>query len=229
MLPRTLEPEVMDTPEEAVDYDAMDHRAVNVCFVGDFLSLFGCAAVNGAARRMLDVGTGTAQIPIELCGRSKGTQVVGVDLSEEMLKLGRANVAGAGCDAQIQLEHVDAKALPYADAAFDAVISNSIVHHIPEPRDAIAEMLRVLTPGGALFVRDLMRPSSTEEVERLVTTYAGGETAPQRKMFRESLHAALTVEEVAAILQELGCDWAKVESTSDRHWTVRGRRPLRQQ
>ena len=55
MLPRVLEPEVMDSPEEAADYDAMDHRAVNRVFASDFL-----AAWDGR-NPILDAGTGTAQ------------------------------------------------------------------------------------------------------------------------------------------------------------------------
>ena len=61
MLPRVLEPEVMDSAEEASDYDAMDHSHVNRLFVTDFLTIWK------GANPILDVGTGTAQIPIELC------------------------------------------------------------------------------------------------------------------------------------------------------------------
>ncbi len=61
MLPRVLEPEVMDSPEEARDYDAMDHAEVNRVFVADFLRFWPGSGF------VLDVGTGTAQIPIELC------------------------------------------------------------------------------------------------------------------------------------------------------------------
>ena len=57
--------------------------------------------------------------------------------------------------------------MTFADASFDAVMSNSIVHHIPKPDDALAEMLRVLRPGGFLFVRDLLRPGAISEQEIL--------------------------------------------------------------
>ena len=64
MLKRVLEPEAMDTPDEAHDYDAMDHSTVNRVFVADFLSVWD------GGTPLLDVGTGTAQIPIELCRQS---------------------------------------------------------------------------------------------------------------------------------------------------------------
>src|SRR5437588_8838690 len=152
MLPRVLEPEVMDSAEEARDYDAMDHAQVNRAFVADFL------AVWDGANPVLDVGAGTAQIPIELCRRSPTAVVTCVDLAEHMLAVGRENVARAGLDDRIRLERCDAKRLPHSTGTFGAVISNSIVHHISEPVAVLVEMLRVTAPGGLLFVRDLLRP-----------------------------------------------------------------------
>lgn len=233
MLPRTLEPEVMDTAEEAADYDAMDHAEVNRVFVDDLLAFAGGAhAVGIAARRpgsteplrVLDVGTGTALIPIELARRGVAVRVTAIDLADEMLAVGRRNVAAAGLSDVIALERVDAKGLPYADGTFDVVMSNSIVHHIPEPRGTLAEMVRVLRDGGVLFVRDLLRPESSETAEHIVRTYAGGENDRQRQLFRQSLHAALTVEEVAELLDEIGQPREWVRQTSDRHWTIAGRK-----
>src|SRR5581483_7142239 len=148
MLPRVLEPEVMDSADEARDYDAMDHAQVNRVFVADFLA---CGPADGA---ILDVGTGTAQIPIELCRQSMTASVVAVDLAEHMLCLGRTNVHRAGFADRIRLEKVDAKHLPFAEGTFAAVISNSIVHHIPAPAGVLTEMTRVLASGGTIFVRD---------------------------------------------------------------------------
>jgi ubiquinone/menaquinone biosynthesis C-methylase UbiE len=213
MLPRVLEPEVMDSAEEARDYDAMDHAEVNRVFVADFLAVWH--------RRgpILDVGTGTAQIPIELCRQTPAVEVVGVDLAEHMLHVGRANVLRAGLESRVRLERCDGKQLPHAAGAFAAVISNSIVHHIPEPEKVVAEMTRVLQPNGVLLVRDLLRPADDAAVRRLVDTYAGDANAHQRQMFEDSLRAALTLDEVRAMVGRLGFDPATVRQTSDRHWT----------
>jgi ubiquinone/menaquinone biosynthesis C-methylase UbiE len=213
VLPRILEPEVMDSAEEAHDYDAMDHSAVNRIFVADFLAHW-----NGRSP-ILDLGTGTAQIPIELCRQHPGASVVGVDLAAHMLAVGRANVTRAGLDGRIRLERCDAKGLPFPDGAFPAVMSNSIVHHIPEPRAVLAEMVRVLAPGGALFVRDLLRPRDEAELHSLVDQHAAGANDHQRRMFAESLHAALSLAELRALIAELGFDPADARQTTDRHWT----------
>lgn len=226
MLPRTLEPEVMDTVEEATDYDAMDHSEVNRAFVDDFLEAVRSTPLAGRLQdranplAILDAGTGTAQIPIELCRRPLTCTVVAVDLAREMLKLARQNVTAAGLEESIVLEYADSKRLPHGDATFDAVMSNSIVHHIPEPRTVFEEMWRVLRPGGILFVRDLLRPADSATLDSLVATYAAETNAHQRRLFRNSLHAALTVEEIGTILAELGLRATLVQPTSDRHWTV---------
>ncbi len=213
MLPRILEPEVMDSPDEARDYDAMDHATVNRIFITDFL-----AAWNQGSP-ILDVGTGTAQIPIEFSRQSAHGEIVAIDLAENMLEVGRQNVVRAGCSHRVRLEKINARLMPYADAAFQSVMSNSIVHHIPEPGLVFAEMVRVAAPGATLFVRDLLRPADRAVLESLVATYAGDANAHQRQMFADSLHAALTISEVRDLIAALGFDPATAQPTSDRHWT----------
>lgn len=215
MLPRVLEPEVMDSPEEARDYNAMDHGQVNRAFVEDFLAHWG------GSGRVLDVGTGTAQIPIELCRRHSTASVVAVDLAASMIRLGEHNVAQAGLRDRIQLQLLDAKQLPFADGAFSAVMSNSIVHHIPLPGEALAEMVRVTSPQGLLFVRDLLRPERDAAVRQLVDLYAADASVHQRAMFEASLRAALTLEEIRDLVVKLGFPAATVQQTTDRHWTWR--------
>jgi ubiquinone/menaquinone biosynthesis C-methylase UbiE len=213
MLPRVLEPEVMDTAEEARDYDAMDHSAVNRVFVKDFL------AVWDGRGPILDVGTGTALIPIEFCRQSPTGSVVAVDAAEHMLAVARENVRRAGLNHKIICQLVDAKGMPFPDGSFPAVMSNSIVHHIPDPRTVFAEIARVAMPGATIFVRDLLRPADEVARQHLVKTYAGDANAHQQKMFAESLHAALTVDEVRALVAGAGFDPAGVRQTTDRHWT----------
>lgn len=213
MLPRVLEVEVMDTPEEARDYDAMDHSTVNRLFVADFLAVFCGPGV------ILDVGAGTAQIPIELCRQRPGSQIVAIDLADNMLTLARENVRRARLEDSIRVEKCDAKRLPYPDRTFAAVISNSIVHHIPEPIHVLAEIVRVLQDDGVIFVRDLARPADNALVEHLVHTYAGDANAHQRQMFDDSLRAALTLDEIRDLVARVGMNPDAVRLTSDRHWT----------
>ncbi|MCZ6597558.1 MAG: class I SAM-dependent methyltransferase, partial [Planctomycetota bacterium] len=77
---RTLEPEVMDTAEEASEYDEMDHGEPNAAFVDRLVEL-------GAAGHMLDIGTGPGHIPLLVCELLPEATVVGVDMSKEMLAI----------------------------------------------------------------------------------------------------------------------------------------------
>lgn len=212
-LERVLEPEVMESHQEAVDYDAMDHSEVNRVFVDDLL------ASGETGQDILDLGTGTAQIPVVLCQRLENCRVMAVDLAVQMLDLAVYNVEAAGLINQIQLAHVDAKQMPFEDNMFDTVISNSIVHHIPDPYDVLKEAVRVLKPGGQFFFRDLLRPDTDEQVGELVKTYAGEENEHQQKMFDDSLRAALSLDEIRQLVEQLGFDPSQVTETSDRHWT----------
>ncbi len=217
-LERILEPEVMDTPEEAHDYNEMDHADVNRLFVDDFLQAGGCGP------DLLDLGTGTALIPIELCQREDGWRVLGVDAAAEMLELARQNVQSARLEERIRLQQVDAKQMPFANEMFDGVISNSIIHHIPRPADCLVDAIRVTRVDGLLFFRDLLRPASQQQLTELVTAYTGDENEHSRKMFAESLHAALSLDEIRDLVGQLGFPPESVQQTSDRHWTWIGRR-----
>jgi ubiquinone/menaquinone biosynthesis C-methylase UbiE len=217
-LQRVLEPEVMDSPDEADSYDAIDHSHVNRVFVDDLLA---CCEL---ADDILDLGTGTAQIPIELCRRANGFRVMAADAAIAMLELARYNIEVAGVVDRIQLERVDAKQLPYKDRSFAAVISNSIVHHIPEPLAVLREAVRVTKPEGVLFFRDLLRPENDVRVQLLVAQYAVDSNDAQRQMFEASLRAALNLNEVRSLVAQLGFPPETVQATSDRHWTWSARR-----
>jgi ubiquinone/menaquinone biosynthesis C-methylase UbiE len=221
---RVLEPEVMDSPSEAVDYDSMDHRDVNRRFVDDFLAVGPLAAGPGLVE-LLDLGTGTAQIPLELCRRASGLRVLAVDRATAMLAVAAQNLAAAKLTDRIELAHADAKRLPYESARFAGVISNSIVHHIPDPGQVLAEAVRVVQPGGTIFFRDLLRPPDDEAVRHLVATYAGDANPYQRQMFDDSLRAALSLDEIRALVRSLGFAADTVQATSDRHWTWNATRP----
>ena len=210
---RVLEPEVMDTVEEAAAYDAMDHSEANQNFVNRLLEL-------KADGRVLDIGTGPGTIPLLLCSQQPTCTVVGVDLSHEMLKLAEQHRLASDFAARVSFEVADAKGLSFPDASFDAVCSNTILHHIPDPRPFLAEAWRVLKPGGVFLIRDLFRPDSIEQVERLVKMHSGDEEPVSRQLFHDSLCAALTPDELEIAAKEAGCVDFQVVIDSDRHMSL---------
>ncbi|MCH2180958.1 MAG: class I SAM-dependent methyltransferase [Mariniblastus sp.] len=216
-LERVREPEVMDTSQEAEDYNAMDHSEVNRVFVSDLLHFAN--AHEKPLGDVLDLGTGTALIPIELCQRESDCRVMAIDMSINMLELARYNIEADGLIERIELAQVDAKQMAFSDGMFSSVMSNSIIHHIPEPADCVSEMVRVTASGGILYVRDLLRPETDAQVEHLVQTYAGQENDHSRQMFDDSLRAALSIDEIRELVVQNGFDAEDVQATTDRHWT----------
>jgi ubiquinone/menaquinone biosynthesis C-methylase UbiE len=213
---RTLEPEVMDTADDAEEYDAMDFNEPDTRFADAAVILLG-AAPGG---RVLDVGTGTAKIPVLLLARRPDVAVLAVDMADQMLRVAAQNLARAGLDRACTLAKMDAKALAVAAASFDLVLSNSLAHHLPEPLDLFRELARVVKPAGGVLVRDLIRPESEADARALVSRYGSSDSARQKQLFFDSLCAALTLDEVREMVKTAAIEGATVVRASDRHWSV---------
>jgi len=220
-LPRTPEPELMDTPEQVDAYAAADFAESNQGFVDRLVAALG-SRVHG---RLIDLGCG----PADICMRAAralpaGWRLVGLDAGPNMLDRARGDVAAAGLNGRIELHlaHLPETGLP--DAGFDAVISNSLLHHLPAPAALWDAVARLAAPGAWIQVMDLCRPDSAAAADALVRTYAGDEPAILRNDFRNSLHAAWRIEEVRQQLSAAGLPLA-CERISDRHWLAAGRLP----
>ncbi len=220
MLPRILEVEVMDTLQEASGYDAMDHSQPNRAFVDRLRQL-------AAQGRMLDLGTGPGHIPLMVASEIEGARILAVDLSHHMLRLARAKLARTAWSDRVEFRLADVKALPFEDRSFDTVFSNTILHHIPQPAEMLREAWRVLKPGGVLLIRDLYRPADAETLDRLVATHAAGCDDHQRRMFRDSLCAALTPGELRDLAMAAGMTGVEVVVDTDRHMSLQRAREER--
>jgi demethylmenaquinone methyltransferase/2-methoxy-6-polyprenyl-1,4-benzoquinol methylase len=107
--------------------------------------------------RVLDVATGTAGVAITMAGRSDA-RIVGIDVSEEMMAIGRRRVEAAGLQPRIELQAARAEDLPFGDAAFDAVSFTYVLRYVIDPAATIAELARVLRPGGVMVGLDFFVP-----------------------------------------------------------------------
>ena len=107
--------------------------------------------------RILDVATGTAGVAIALA-RATDAQVIGVDISEPMLERGRQRVQAAELDSRIRLEVARAEELPFPDASFDAVSFTYLLRYVADPAATLAELARVLRPGGGMASLDFFVP-----------------------------------------------------------------------
>ncbi|GAA1439389.1 class I SAM-dependent methyltransferase [Nocardiopsis tropica] len=110
-----------------------------------------CSRVRG---RTLEVAVGTGR---NLACYPPGTELSGIDLSSEMLAVARRRARDLGIDAD--LREGDAQRLPYADASFDTVVCTLSLCSVPDMEAVIAEMYRVVRPGGVLLLFDHVRPT----------------------------------------------------------------------
>ena len=108
-------------------------------------------------RRILDVATGTADLALQAL-TLEPEHVVGVDIAEEMLAIGRQKIAARGLDDRITLRRGDAEHLPFEDDAFDAALVAFGVRNFQDLDAGLREMQRVLRPGGVLVVLEFSRP-----------------------------------------------------------------------
>ena len=216
-LPRVLEPEVMSSAEEAGEYDEMDFSATDQLFAERAAQL-----VHGASAPVdliADLGCGNAKIPLAMRALLPGAaRVCAVEMSPEMLAVAARNRARDG--VALHLIAADAKRAPFAYQSVGMVTSNSLVHHIPDPRAVFLEVARIARPRAPILIRDLVRPETQGVLESLVETHAARWSPLQRTLFSDSLRAALTLAEVKQLLDECGLTDVKVTQVTDRHWSA---------
>ena len=201
----------MSGVDEAEEYDAMDFSETDRLFAER------AAALAAGAKWIVDIGAGNAKIPLTVCSLlNNRARICAIDMSEQMLAVAAKHLDGS----PLHLIVGDAKRLPFPDASVDLVISNSLIHHIPDPRFVLREIARISRPDAALLIRDLVRPDSDAEVEHLVATYGAGWSSLQRRLFSDSFHAALTLQEMRECLDSCGLARASLAKVTDRHWSA---------
>jgi demethylmenaquinone methyltransferase/2-methoxy-6-polyprenyl-1,4-benzoquinol methylase len=107
---------------------------------------------------VLDVASGTAGVALQLAARS-GARIVGVDLTEAMLRQGRHRVAAAGMGHRVALVAGRAERLPFPDGYFDALTFTYLLRYVDDPQATLAELARVLKPGGTMASLEFCVPT----------------------------------------------------------------------
>jgi demethylmenaquinone methyltransferase/2-methoxy-6-polyprenyl-1,4-benzoquinol methylase len=106
-----------------------------------------------------DVAAGTAGVSLQIAGRT-GARVIGLDLTEQMLRQGAANVSAAGAGDQVSLVNARAEQLPLADASVDALTFTYLLRYVNDPQATLTELARVVRPGGTVASLEFNLPPS---------------------------------------------------------------------
>ncbi len=218
---RILEPELMTDAAQALAYAEADFAQVNQGFVDRFRACFP-KTVGGT---MVDLGCGPADIPVRFARALPGFTITAVDGSEPMIALAHQAVKAAGLEARVHPRCARLPMLALPLQSFDAVVSNSLLHHMPDPRLFWNELVRLGKPGATVLVMDLFRPESPERAREIVEQYAGNEPPVLKEDFCNSLCAAFTLREIRFQVRSRGLGALVCELASDRHWIVWGHLP----
>jgi demethylmenaquinone methyltransferase/2-methoxy-6-polyprenyl-1,4-benzoquinol methylase len=163
---KTDTPQKTDTPamftEIARRYDLLNHLlSLNIDrrWRRELIRSSGLSAESSNGARILDACTGTADVAIGFAKALPGCTVVGVDLSDGMLNIGREKVVQGHLADRIELYEGDVLELPFADGGFDVVSIAFGLRNLPDYAKGVSEMTRVLKPGGKLMILEFSPPS----------------------------------------------------------------------
>jgi cyclopropane fatty-acyl-phospholipid synthase-like methyltransferase len=215
---RVLEPELMDDQEQALAYAKADFEEENQGFVDRFVEFYP----EFTSGHVLDLGCGPADIPIRLARTLPDCRMTGVDGSAPMIALGAEAIRAAGLANRITLRCERFQETVLEERA-DAVISNSLLHHVPNALQFWYAVKKLAQPGAVVLVMDLLRPESPEAAKAIVEKYTADEPAILRRDFYNSLLASYTEDEVASQLTEMNLSRLLIDVLDDRHWIVGGR------
>ena len=201
-LTRVPEPEVMDDSGEIEAYSSATAQAY-LDQLDDTFVEHARRILHGRERgRAIDIGTGPGQIVMKLARRLTRWKFVGVDRSPGMIAQAQANLAsaGAGPAGRVEFQVADGNRLEFPGKSFDFVMCNSVLHHLAEPQNVLAEMARLVKPTGAILLRDLRRPGRLK-FPLHVRWHGRNYSGEMRRIFRDSVRAAYTVPELQRLLE----------------------------
>ena len=151
-------------------YDAL----VGSVLEGFYARVAGQVAATHPGGKVLEVGSGPGRLAVRLVREAPGMTLIGLDISEAMVERATRRAAGADLLESARFEVGDVAALPFADGEFDGVVSTLSLHHWAIPVKGLAEIHRVLKPGGEARIYDLAhwlwRPAQGDD--RLAQTAA---------------------------------------------------------
>ncbi len=217
---RVPEPELMDSPPQVAAYAAADFSEAHERFIAAFRARFP----DFRGGRVLELGCGPGDITRRFARAWPRAEIVATDGGPNMLAEAARRNRDHPAGPRITLRPCRLPRDPLPAGPWQALISNSLLHHLHDPQVLWTAVRDAAGPGTRVCLMDLRRPASEAEVERLVARYAADAPPLLRADFHASLRAAFEPAEVADQLARAGLDWLTVEVISDRHLLVSGRR-----
>ena len=216
---RIVEPELMEDAAQARAYAAADfegaHSAIMRCFARWLPEV-------GGAFDAVDLGCGDAEVTVRLAKMHRCARIVGVDGSREMLHHTRKRLARERLAKRVRLVEAVLPRMPLHASGYDLILSNSLLHHLHEPRVLWDVVRRLGKPSARVFIADLSRPASRACATALVERHAAREAPVLKRDFHNSLLAAFTPREIERQLERARLAHLSVKRIDDYHVAVCG-------
>jgi len=205
---RVLEPELMDGHEQCYDY-MMASNSRNDVKSAIISKLCGSIPLTGT---VADLGCGTGDYMVSLCNIFP-VNVVGYDDSPSMINLANETIVKNNLQSRCQLYNT--RFVNIAQREFDTTFSSLTLHHQHDPTSFWNTIKTITKDNGYVFVADLLRPNSLEEVDKIVTEYSKNESLQFQLDHKNSLMAAFTIVEIVKQVEK-----ANLNLVIERHGQI---------
>ena len=164
-------------------------------------------------KKYLDIGCGTGDMALEILRQSSGASVVGLDPARQMIDVGIQKTSDAGCSESVSFILGDATQLNFADASFSGIVTAYCVRNITHREKALAEMRRVLLPGGKLVILELSTPENRiirmghRCYNHLIVPFAGSLIAGRKSAYKylvDSIENFVNPESLIGMMENAG-------------------------
>ncbi|MGH8559992.1 MAG: class I SAM-dependent methyltransferase [Methylococcales bacterium] len=218
---RILESELMEDEDQVKAYAEADFEEPHGHFIKLFEGTFSDREIEGF---VLDLGCGPGDISFRFAASFPDCALHAVDGSATMLEYARHRL-GRTASMRKRITFFEGL-LPHPhlpENHYDYLISNSLLHHLPDPDILWSVIKQYSRTGSGIFIMDLLRPENAQTANRMVESYAANEPEVLRRDFYNSLLAAFTLEEISDQLRKHDLGYLSLKQVSDRHLTVSGR------
>lgn len=217
---RIVEPELMEDKMQVAAYAVANFNKAYSLIIDAFDSSFPNAELEG---RILDLGCGHGDISFRFANRFPGSIVLGIDGSAEMISLANKRKSHEiELSDRITFIKSIIPGITIPNGPYVAIVSNSLLHHLHQPRVLWETIIKYAGSGTKIFIADLFRPESKKHAMGIVEQCSAGEPDILKQDFYNSLLAAFTPKEIELQLVDSGLTGLKVKQISDLHQLVFG-------
>ena len=216
---RIPEEELMTGDEQVKAYSEADFSEGHNAFVDKFKEIYENESIEGP---VLDLACGPCDVTVRMAKAFPELRFHAIDGSDTMLRYAKERLKKEGLKEQIKLIQAYLPVHSLEQVSYPTIISNSLLHHLPDPLVLWQTIKTYSAPGSLIFVQDLYRPESVEQAKNMLHKHATGEPEILKRDFYNSLLAAFSQEEIEQRLLDSELNLS-IKKITDRHIIIFGK------